>query len=66
MCNDVIYEIYPLTFNYAEGSKRDPFGGAYGNLKGITAMAEYISFLKVDAIWIAPFFCGIITDLAMI
>ncbi len=56
MCNDVIYEIYPLTFNYAEGSKKDPFGGAYGNLKGITAMAEYISFLKVDAIWIAPFF----------
>ena len=56
MCNDVIYEIYPLTFNYAEGSKRDPFHGAYGNLKGITAMADYISFLQVDAIWIAPFF----------
>lgn len=56
MCNEVIYEIYPLTFNYAKGSKRDPFQGAYGNLKGITAMADYISYLNVDAIWIAPFF----------
>lgn len=56
MNNQVIYEIYPLTFNYAEGSKSDPYKGAYGNLKGITAVAEYIASLNVDAIWIAPFF----------
>ena len=56
MNNKVIYEIYPLTFNYAKGSESDPYQGAYGNLKGITAMAEYIKSLGVDAIWIAPFF----------
>lgn len=56
MNNKVIYEIYPLTFNYAKGSESDPFKGAYGNLKGITALAEYIKSLGVDAIWIAPFF----------
>lgn len=54
--NDVIYEIYPLTFNYAPGSASDPYKGAYGNLKGITEHAGYIKALGVDAIWIAPFF----------
>lgn len=54
--NNVIYEIYPLTFNYASGSKSDPYKGAYGNLKGITEMADYVKDLGVDTIWIAPFY----------
>lgn len=56
MYNEVIYEIYPLTFNYAPGSKSDPYPGCYGNLKGITTMADYVASLGVDAVWIAPFF----------
>ena len=51
MYNEVIYEIYPLTFNYAPGSKSDPYPGCYGNLKGITAMADYVASLGVDAVW---------------
>lgn len=54
--NEVIYEIYPLTFNYAPGSKSDPYHGAYGNLKGITAYVDYVASLGVDAIWITPFY----------
>lgn len=54
--NEVIYQIYPLTFNYAKGSKSDPYKGCYGNLKGITAMADYVASLGVDAIWITPFY----------
>lgn len=54
--NEVIYQIYPLTFNYASGSKSDPYKGAYGNLKGITAYRDYVASLGVDAIWITPFY----------
>ena len=53
--NAIIYQIYPLTFNHAEGSDSDPYKGAYGNLKGITEKADYIKSLGVDAIWICPF-----------
>ena len=54
--NEVIYQIYPLTFNYAPGSKTDPYKGSYGNLKGITAMVDYVASLNIDAIWITPFY----------
>ncbi|MBQ8677704.1 MAG: hypothetical protein IJ529_04475, partial [Alphaproteobacteria bacterium] len=55
--NEVIYQIYPLTFNYASGSTTDPYpSGAYGNLKGITARVDYIKSLGVDTIWITPFY----------
>ena len=54
--NEVIYQIYPLTFNYATGSKTDPYKGAYGNLKGITRLVDYIKSLGVDAIWITPIY----------
>jgi len=53
--NAIIYQIYPLTFNYAKGSNSDPYMGAYGNLKGITEKADYVKSLEVDAIWISPF-----------
>ena len=54
--NEVIYQIYPLTFNYAAGSKTDPYKGAYGNIKGITALVGYIKSLGVDAIWVTPIY----------
>lgn len=54
--NAVIYQVYPLTFNYGQGSESDPYKGAYGNLKGITEKADYIKSLGVDAIWISPFY----------
>ncbi|MBR5598483.1 MAG: hypothetical protein IKW39_00415 [Alphaproteobacteria bacterium] len=54
--NEVIYQVYPLTFNYASGSKSDPYKGAYGNLKGVTALVDYIASLGVDSIWITPFY----------
>ena len=52
----LIYQIYPMTFHYAAGSKSDPYKGAYGNLKGITEKADYVKSLGVDAIWICPFY----------
>lgn len=54
--NAIIYQVYPLTFNYEPGSESDPYKGAYGNLKGITKKADYIKSLGVDAIWISPFY----------
>ncbi|MBR5154267.1 MAG: hypothetical protein IKW58_00910 [Alphaproteobacteria bacterium] len=54
--NEVIYQIYPLTFNYAKGSASDPYKGCYGNLKGVSALVNYVSSLGVDAIWITPFY----------
>lgn len=54
--NAVIYQIFPLSFNYSPGSKSDPYHGAYGNLRGITSMAKHIKSLGVDAIWINPFY----------
>jgi len=53
--NAIIYQIHPLTFNYAKGSKSDPYKGAYGNLKGILEKLQFIKELGVDAIWISPF-----------
>ena len=54
--NQVIYQVYPLTFAYAPGSAGDEYLGSYGNLKGITAHAGYIASLGVDTVWITPFY----------
>ena len=54
--NEVIYQIYPLTFSYGKGSRIDPYKGAYGNLKGITTQAPYVASLGVTSIWITPFY----------
>ena len=54
--NQVIYQVYPLTFAYAPGSAGDEYLGSYGNLKGITARAGYIASLGVDSVWITPFY----------
>ncbi len=46
---EVIYQVYPASFN-------DSNGDGHGDLKGITQKLDYIKSLGVDAIWISPFF----------
>lgn len=53
---DIIYQIYPLTFYYGEGSAKDLYKGAYGNLKGVLDKVDYIKSLGVDSVWICPFY----------
>jgi alpha-glucosidase len=45
----VIYQIYPR-------SLMDSNGDGVGDLQGIIAKLDYIASLRVDAIWISPFF----------
>ena len=45
----VIYQVYPRSFN-------DSNDDGIGDLKGITANLPYLKSLKIDAIWISPFF----------
>lgn len=45
----VIYEVYPRSF-------QDANGDGIGDLNGINARLDYLKQLGVDAIWITPFF----------
>ncbi|MBN8531910.1 MAG: alpha-glucosidase [Alphaproteobacteria bacterium] len=47
--SEVIYQVYPSSFNDANGD-------GIGDLKGITEKLDYIQSLGVDAVWISPFF----------
>jgi alpha-glucosidase len=51
----VVYEIYPRSF-------ADASGDGVGDLAGITARLDYIEWLGVDAIWIAPFYRSPMAD----
>src|SRR6185295_11248950 len=51
----VIYQIYPRSF-------QDSNGDGIGDLNGIAARADYLSWLGVDAIWISPFFPSPMAD----
>jgi alpha-glucosidase len=51
----VVYEIYPRSF-------ADSNGDGIGDLAGITARLEYLAWLGVDAIWIAPFYPSPMAD----
>ncbi len=51
----VIYQIYPRSF-------ADANGDGVGDLPGIRAHLDHLSWLGVDAIWISPFFTSPMKD----
>jgi len=51
----VVYEIYPRSFG-------DASGDGVGDLAGITGRLDYLAWLGVDAIWIAPFYPSPMAD----
>ena len=53
--NGVVYEIYPRSF-------ADANGDGTGDLAGITARLDYLAWLGVDAVWIAPFYPSPMAD----
>lgn len=44
----VVYQIYPRSF-------ADSNGDGLGNLRGVTAHADYLEDLGVEALWLSPF-----------
>jgi alpha-glucosidase len=51
----VVYEIYPRSFADADGD-------GTGDLAGITSKLDYLAWLGVDAIWLAPFYPSPMAD----
>jgi alpha-glucosidase len=51
----VVYEIYPRSF-------ADANGDGTGDLAGITGRLDYLAWLGVDAVWIAPFYPSPMAD----
>jgi glycosidase len=51
----VVYEIYPRSFSDANGD-------GTGDLAGIRQRLDYLAWLGVDAIWIAPFYPSPMAD----
>jgi len=52
---DVIYQIYPRSF-------QDSNGDGIGDLAGIAARLDHVASLGVDAIWLSPIFPSPMTD----
>lgn len=53
--NGVVYQIYPRSF-------QDANGDGVGDLKGITQRLDYLQWLGVDIIWISPIFPSPMAD----
>ena len=51
----VIYQIYPRSF-------ADSDGDGIGDLRGITARLDHLTWLGVDAVWLSPFFRSPMAD----
>jgi alpha-glucosidase len=51
----VIYQIYPRSF-------QDSNGGGTGDLRGIIARLDYLSWLGVEAVWLSPFYPSPMVD----
>ena len=51
----VIYQIYPRSF-------QDTDGDGIGDLNGITARLDYLTWLGVDALWVSPMYPSPMAD----
>ena len=51
----VVYQIYPRSF-------ADANGDGMGDLAGITAKADYLEALGIDAVWLSPFYPSALAD----
>jgi alpha-glucosidase len=51
----VIYQVYPWSF-------QDSNGDGIGDLPGVTARLEYLSWLGVDALWLSPIYPSPMAD----
>jgi alpha-glucosidase len=51
----VIYQVYPRSF-------KDSNGDGIGDLQGILAQLDYLTWLGVNAIWISPFYPSPMAD----
>jgi alpha-glucosidase len=51
----VIYQVYPRSF-------QDSNGDGIGDLRGITARLDHLSWLGVDAVWLSPIFRSPMAD----
>jgi alpha-glucosidase len=51
----VIYQIYPRSF-------QDTNGDGVGDIKGITARLDYLTWLGIDAVWISPIYPSPMAD----
>lgn len=51
----IIYQIYPRSF-------QDSNGDGIGDLQGITAQLDYLTWLGIDAIWLSPFYPSPMAD----
>ena len=45
----VVYQIYPRSF-------KDSTGNGIGDIQGIIEQLDYIKGLRIETIWISPFF----------
>ncbi|WP_370448262.1 glycoside hydrolase family 13 protein [Kocuria sp. CPCC 104605] len=51
----VVYQIYPRSFHDANGD-------GLGDIQGVTAKADYLAELGVDAVWLSPFYPSQLAD----
>ncbi|WP_125133199.1 glycoside hydrolase family 13 protein [Microbacterium sp. 10M-3C3] len=51
----VVYQVYPRSF-------ADTNGDGLGDIPGVTARADYLSELGVDAVWLSPFYPSELAD----